>query len=74
MEHAEVLRRLEREIELTGSVRRVATLFGVSPSYISAVRLNCRAVGPKLLKALGLRRRVIKSVVYEEVKRGKRRA
>lgn len=74
MEHAEVLRRLEREIELTGSVRRAATLFEVSPSYISAVLHDARAIGPKLLKALGLRRRVVKVVTYEEVKRGRRRA
>lgn len=74
MEHAEVLRRLEREIELTGSVRRVATLFQVSPSYISAVLNDARAVGPKLLKALGLRKRVMKTVTYEEVRRGRRRS
>ena len=74
MEHAEVLRRLRREVELTGSVRRVAVLFGVSPQYVSAVLNDQRAIGPKLLKALKLRRRVVKTVTYEEVSRGRRRA
>lgn len=74
MEHAEVIRRLRREVELTGSVRRVAGLFNVSPQYVSAVLNAERAIGPKLLKALKLRRRVVKTVTYEEVPRGRRRA
>lgn len=72
MEHAEVLRRLEREVELVGSVRRVASVFKVSPSYISAVLNDERAVGPKLLKAMRLRRKVVKVVTYEEVARARR--
>lgn len=60
-------------MELVGSVRRVATVFGVSPSYVSAVLNEDRAVGPKLLKALRLRRTVTKVVTYEEVPRGRRR-
>jgi transcriptional regulator with XRE-family HTH domain len=74
MEHAEVIRRLRREVELTGSVRRVAGLLNVSPQYMSAVLNDERAIGPKLLKALKLRRRVVKTVTYEEVSRGRRRA
>ena len=74
MEHAEVIRRLRREVELTGSVRRTAALFNVSPQYVSAVLNDERAIGPKLLKALKLRRRVVKVITYEEDRRGKRRA
>ncbi len=71
MEHAEVLRRLGREIELNGSMRRTATVFRVSPQYLSAVLSGERAIGPKLLKSMRLKRRIVKTVTYEEVRRAR---
>lgn len=70
MQHAEVLRRIEREVELNGSLRRAAVMLSVSPQYLSAVLNDDRAIGPKLLKALKLRRRIVKTVTYEEARRG----
>lgn len=68
--HAEVCRRLERDIELQGSLRRAAVSLKVSPQYLSAVLGGGRSIGPKLLKVLKLRRRIVKTVTYETVKRG----
>ena len=63
--HAEVCRRLEREIELQGSLRRAAVALRVSPQYLSAVLGGERSIGPKLLKVLKLRRVIVKTVTYE---------
>lgn len=68
--HAEVCRRLEREIELQGSLRRAAATLKVSPQYLSAALGGERSIGPKLLKVLKLRRVITKTVTYEP--RGKR--
>lgn len=68
MQHAEVCRRLEREIELNGSLRRAAAHLKVSPQYLSAALASERGIGPKLLKALKLRRKVTKVVTYEATK------
>lgn len=69
IQHAEVCRRLEREIELNGSLRRAALVLRISPQYLSAVLAGERSVGPKLLKVLRLKRKVTKTVTYEEVGR-----
>ena len=63
------MRRLEREIELQGSLRRAAVTLKVSPQYLSAVLGSARAVGPKLLRVLKLKRKIVKTVTYESVKR-----
>jgi len=68
--HAEVCRRLERDIELNGSLRRTAGFYKVSPQYLSAVLAGDRSIGPKLLRSLKLRRRIVKVVTYESTKRG----
>ena len=60
---------MEREIELNGSLRRAADVLRVSPQYLSAALAGERSIGPKLLRSLKLRRRVVKTVTYEEVKR-----
>ena len=65
MLHAEVCRRLEREIELNGSLRRAAASLKISPQYLSAVLAGDRAIGPKLLKPLKLKRTIKKVVTYE---------
>jgi hypothetical protein len=69
MQHAEVLRRLEREIELNGSLRRAAVTLGISPQYLSAILGGDRYIGPKLLRSMKLRRKVVKTFVYEEIGR-----
>ncbi len=66
IQHAEVCRRLEREIELNGSLRRAAAALRVSPQYLSAVLSGQRQIGPKLLRPLKLRRKVVKVITYEE--------
>lgn len=71
MEHAEVCRRLERDIELNGSLRRCAKVFRVSPQYLSAVLSGERSIGPKLLRSLKLRRKIVKVITYEEVHRAR---
>jgi AraC-like DNA-binding protein len=69
VEHPEVLRRLEREIELHGSLRRAATFLHISPQYLSAVLAGERAIGPKLLRPLKLRRKIVKVVTYEATRK-----
>lgn len=70
MQHAEICRRLEREIELSGSLRRAASVLRISPQYLSAVLGGERSIGPKLLRSLKLRRKIVKVVTYEEARRG----
>jgi hypothetical protein len=65
LQHAEVLRKLEEEIDLNGSLRRAASSLRISPQYLSAVLAGDRAIGPKLLRSLKLRRIVRKTVTYE---------
>ena len=69
IQHAEVCRRLEREITLNGSLRRAAVMLGVSPQYLSAVLSGDRAIGPKLLRPLKLRRKIVKTITYEPTRR-----
>jgi hypothetical protein len=66
MLHAEVCRRLERDIELNGSLRRAALNLRISPQYLSAVLCGDRSIGPKLLRSMRLKRRIVKTVTYEE--------
>jgi hypothetical protein len=73
IEHAEVCRRLEHEIELNGSLTRAARYLGISPQYLSAVLGGSRAIGPKLLRSMKLRRKVVKVVTYREVTRAAKR-
>lgn len=70
MQHAELMRRIEHEIELCGSLRRCALALGISPQYISAVLSGKRTVGPKILRALRLNRTITKTITYE-ASRGK---
>lgn len=69
MLHSEVCRRIERDIVLQGSLRRTASAYRVSPQYLSAALAGERAIGPKLLRALKLRRKVVKTITYEEIGR-----
>ncbi len=67
IQHIEVLRRIEREIELDGGLRRAAASLKISPQYISSVLRGHRNIGPKLLRSLKLRRRIVKTVTYEDM-------
>jgi hypothetical protein len=59
----EAARRLTRLIERHGSLRRAAKALNVSKSLLGLMSNRKRAIGPKLLKALRLR----KVVVFEEI-------
>lgn len=54
--HAELLRRIQLEIDRIGSQADVARMWGVSGQMISAILKGERNIGPKLLKALKLKR------------------
>ena len=64
----QICARLEREIELLGSLRNVARELGVSHPYLSRVLSGRRSPGPKLLHALNLRVRELKQVTYEPLR------
>lgn len=61
----EIYRRLERRIQQAGSLTLAARVMGISPQLLSAVLGEKRDVGPKLLKALGIRRKVQRVITYE---------
>lgn len=63
--HREICQRLEREIQLDGTLTQAAKVFGVSPATLSLILRSKRGVGPKILRKLGLRKRVQKVVTYE---------
>ena len=66
--HAEVVRRLQREVQLCGSIATTARAWKISPQLLSYVLLGERTIGPKLLKALRLRRKRFVIYRYEEVR------
>jgi transcriptional regulator with XRE-family HTH domain len=47
------------------SLRQFAAELGVAPSYLSDVYRGRREPGPKILRLLGVRKRVTRSVEYE---------
>lgn len=70
--HQQICRRLEREIELDGTLTQAARVFGVSPATLSLILRSKRGIGPKILRKLGLRKRTVKTVTYEELPNRKR--
>lgn len=71
----EIYRMLERRIQEAGTLTLAATNLGISPQLLSAVLSQQRSLGPRLLKALGIRRTVTRHVSYEllkPVKKGSR--
>jgi hypothetical protein len=50
----DVLKKLAREIEKAGSLRKWALTIGASAAYVSDVMLGKRDPGPKILTALKL--------------------
>lgn len=71
--HAEVLRKLQLEIERVGSQAAAAEMWGISEQLLSHVMSEKRNIGPKLLKALCLRRVTLVVHRYEQAKKGIRR-
>ncbi len=59
MNNEEVLEQIESYIEIRKSQNLVAKDLGVSAQYLSDVRKRKRAIGPKILRALGLRKSVM---------------
>lgn len=53
-----VLQRIEAAIRRHGSLRAAAQKLGVSAAFLCDVNHGHREAGPKLLKALGLRKQV----------------
>jgi transcriptional regulator with XRE-family HTH domain len=51
-----VIRRLQKYIDGHPSEAQAATALGISPQYLNDVKQGRREPGPKLLKALGLKR------------------
>lgn len=66
--HAEVIRRLQVEIEQTSSTA-VSLRLGISKTYLSLVMTDHRMIGPKMLRALKLRRVTLVVHRYEPVER-----
>jgi len=64
----QICARLEREIELLGSLRNVARELGVSQPYLTRILAGDRFPGPKLLHVLNLRKVELKQVTYEPLR------
>lgn len=62
---AEIYRLLERKVLEAGTIKLAANVLNVSPQLLSMVLHQTRAIGPKLLKRLGIRRTVKRTVSYE---------
>ena len=60
--HAEVLRTVRHEVETIGNISLAARHWNVSPKLLAAILRGERNIGPKLMKALRLRR--VRFVVY----------
>ncbi len=65
---AEILRRIQGAIDANGSLNRAAASLSVSPQLLSAVLDGKRNIGPRLLRALKLRRTIVKTITYEEAR------
>jgi hypothetical protein len=65
----EVLEQLKKKIEESGSLNSYAKSIGCSNASISYAVTGVRALGPKLLDALGLEKHVVTTVVYKKKSR-----
>lgn len=68
MDAASVLDRLRERVEAAGSARAFALRAGVSPVFVLDCLHERRRPGPRLLKALGIQKRV--SVAYVDAPQG----
>lgn len=70
--HAELIRRIQKEIAMAGSGAAAARAWGISPQLLDFTVKGQRNVGPKLLKALKLRRITLVVHRYEPATAGRR--
>ncbi len=71
--HAEVVRRMQREIDRVGGQAAAARLWGISQAWLTEILQEKKNIGPKLLKALKLRRITLVVHRYAPAKSGVRR-
>ena len=64
MTHAEVLVKLRRRVKRCGSQSKAAAAIGVSPVFLSYVLRGMRMPGPRVLRFLGMQRKVRRDVNY----------
>jgi DNA-binding transcriptional regulator YdaS (Cro superfamily) len=70
--HAELLRRLQKEIDRAGSQAAAARMWGISPQLVAFIVNGERNIGPKLLKVLKLRRVTLVVHRYAPAVKGQR--
>jgi hypothetical protein len=68
MNIAQLIGRLERELKVLGTSRRLAAKMDVTHSHMSDVLKGTRAPGPSLLRSMGLER----VVMYRKVRGGQK--
>lgn len=71
--HAEVVRRMQREIDRVGGQAAAARLWGISKPWLTEILQEKKNIGPKLLKALKLRRVTLVVHRYAPMARGQHR-
>lgn len=59
MSETDVRKLIKAEIARAGSLRKLASEWGVSIAYLSDCTTNRRAPGPAILKHMGIERRVV---------------
>jgi transcriptional regulator with XRE-family HTH domain len=59
-----VLKRMDGLLSMYGTWSAVAATFGVTPAYISNIRSGFSAPSEAILKEIGLRREVVRTVRY----------
>jgi hypothetical protein len=64
---SELLRRIEEQVQMHGSMQRAGQSFGVSPQTVSAVLEGRRNIGPKFLRGLRVKRTIVKTITYEDL-------
>lgn len=58
MDEGRFMERLRREIVRNGNQKRTAEALGISQQFLTDVLKGRRSPGPKLLKAMGLERKI----------------
>lgn len=68
--HEQLCARIEREIELRGGLGRTARYLKVSRQLLGDMLRGDRSIGPKLQKALNVRRIISRDIFYEPIPKG----
>lgn len=71
--HAELLRKIQHEVDRIGSKAAAARLWGISPQLLGFILHEERNIGPKLLRALKLKRVTLVVHRYAPCSRGSRK-